>query len=94
MFTNIITLLIGCGILLLSFSCLSIAGWLTGKRLSRLTSGWIAGNIAALAQQIAAGVLGHFALGILLPAGFPLILLLWVALGGGLGLLGAKLERS
>ncbi len=78
------------GVLLLSLFCVYLAGWLTSKRTGKRVAGSIAGSLAGLVQQITAGVLGHAVPGVVLPASFPLLLLMWGILGGVLGLLGTR----
>ena len=78
------------GVLLLSLFCLYVAGWLASKDTGKSLAGSAAGSLAGLVQQISAGVLGHVVPGMVLPASFPLLLLLWGVLGGLLGLLGAR----
>src|SRR5438128_10141670 len=75
------------GVLLLSLFCVFLVGWLAHQRTGKRVAGWAAGSLAGLIQQITAGVLGHVVPGVVLPASFPLLLLLWVVLGGLLGLL-------
>ncbi len=78
------------GVLLLSLFCVFLAGWLAHQRTGKRVAGSAAGSLAGLVQQITAGVLGHPVLGVVLPASFPLLLLLWGILGGVLGLLGSR----
>lgn len=78
------------GVLLLSLFCVFLAGWLAHQRTGKRVAGSVAGSLAGLVQQISAGVLGHPVLGVVLPASFPLLLLLWGILGGVLGLLGTR----
>jgi serine/threonine protein kinase len=91
--TNAIVLLAGGVLLLPSLGCLYLAGWLTRKRTGRVTPAWVAGSLAGLIQPASAGVLGHAIHSVVLPASFPLFLLLWVMLGGLLGLLKVRRRR-
>jgi serine/threonine protein kinase len=77
-------------VLLLSLFCVFLAGWLAHKRTGKRVAGSAAGSLAGLVQQITAGVLGHALPGVVLPASFPLLLLIWGILGGVLGLLGTR----
>jgi len=81
------------GVALLSLSCAFFIGRIASERTGKTLTGPVTGSLTGLTQQAAAGILGHAIPALVLPASFPLLVLLWIVLGGLLGLLGAGMLR-
>lgn len=90
--TLILAFFIG-GVALLSLSCAFFIGRIASERTGKTLTGPVTGSLIGLTQQAAAGILGHAIPGLVLPVSFPLLVLLWIVLGGLLGLLGAGMIR-